>query len=81
MAVAYRNIDLRPFLTADLDSWGQNWSSRGWTVTSQNFDIILGFFNRDIGEVKAGAIANCTLSLHQSSVTLGIPLLIPDNNK
>ena len=36
-------IDRRPFLTADLDSWGQNWFSMGWTVKSQNFDMVLRF--------------------------------------
>ena len=45
MAVAYRNIDLRPFLIADLDSLGQNWFSMGWTVKSPDFDIILRFFS------------------------------------
>ena len=45
VAVVDGNIDLRPFLAADLDSWGQNWYSIGWTVKSQNFDLILRFFN------------------------------------
>ena len=31
-------------MTADLDSWGQNWSRMGWMVKSHNFDIILRFF-------------------------------------
>ena len=32
-------------MTADLDSWGQNWSRMEWTVKSHNSDIILRFFN------------------------------------
>ena len=47
VAVVDGNIDLRPFLAADLDSWGQNWYSIGWTVRSQNFDLILRFFTLD----------------------------------
>ena len=61
MAVAYRNIDLRPFLTADLDSWGQNWSSMGWTVKSKNFDLILRFFiigTHRVGETTCKIIDN-----------------------
>jgi len=44
------NIDPRPFLTAELDSWGQNWSSMGGTVKSQNFDMILRFYDSVIHE-------------------------------
>ena len=45
------------FLTADLDSLGQNWSSTGWMVKSLNFDIILRFFTGDgFGECCSGLL-------------------------
>ena len=58
VAVVDGNIDLRPFLAADLDSWGQNWFSMGWTVRSQNLDLILRFFNiiTEIHQVRFHAI-------------------------